>query len=182
MPLQAPTPAEHLLTLLAGAILLAWFLASVIHQLRFPWWSRFARYDLFNLLPRWSFFAPNPGRYDFHVVYRDWVAEEPGPWLQLAPPDVDTRWRWLWNPPRYPSKAISDLVSGLQRARQSSDGEPWMVMLSSSYISLLHVVMAQPPACRETSHRQFAVVRTQGFGSARRLEIAFASERHRAPT
>jgi hypothetical protein len=181
MPLHATNSlAEQLWTLLVGSILVVWFIASAIHQFRFPWWSRISRFDALNLLPRWSFFAPNPGRHDFHVVYRDWVDDQPGPWMQLAATNVDTRWRWLWNPSRYTNKAISDLANGLYQARQLSAEEPWTVMLSSSYISLLHMVMAQPPTTLETYRRQFAIVRTHGFGTGRQLEIAFASEVHRA--
>ena len=174
------SPAEQLWTLVVGSILVTWFLASVIHQFRFHWWSRIARFDAFNLLPRWTFFAPNPGRHDFHVVYREWVDDKHKPWMELAATNVDTRWRWLWNPSRYPNKAISDLANGLYRALQLSGDEPWTVMLSSSYISLLSVVMAQSPTNLKANRRQFAIVRTHGFGRGRQLEIAFASEVHRA--
>ncbi len=172
--------AEQLWTLLVCLILAAWLLASAIHQCRFRWWSRVTRFDVFNLLPRWSFFAPNPGRHDFHVVYRDWIDEENGPWTEFAATTLETRSRWLWNPSRYPNKAISDLTNGLYRALQSNDGEPRAVLLSSSYISLLHVVMAQPSVILKANRRQFAILRTHDFGSNRQIEVAFVSEVHRA--
>jgi hypothetical protein len=173
------TLAEQLWTILVSLILIAWFIASVIHQFRFRWWSRVSRFDAFSLLPRWSFFAPNPGRHDFHVVYRDFVDDEHGPWVELVVSTVDTRYRWLWNPSRYPYKAISDLTNGLHYELQSSNAEMQMVMLSSSYIGLLNVVIAQPPIGVKASHRQFAIFRTHGFRSDRQIEVAFVSEVHR---
>lgn len=172
--------AEQLWTLLVGLILTTWFLASVIHQCRFRWWSRITHFDVFNLLPRWSFFAPNPGRHDFHVIYRDWIDDDSGPWTEFATTTVETRLRWLWNPTRYPNKAISDLTNGLYLALQLNDVEPRAVLLSSSYISLLHVVMAQPPVILKANRRQFAILRTHDFGSSRKIEVAFVSEVHRA--
>jgi hypothetical protein len=170
---------EQLWTLLGSSILVAWFVASVVHQFRLRWWSRIARFDAFNMLPRWSFFAPNPGRHDLHIVYRDWVDDECGKWTELVVSAVDNRCRWLWNPSRYPRKAISDLTNGLYYELQSSNTEKRMIMLSSSYIGLLNVIMAQPPVGAKFSHRQFAIFKTQGFGSDRQLEVTFVSEVHR---
>ncbi len=97
----------------------------------------------------------------------------------MAATNVNTPWRWLWNPSRYRNKAISDLTNGLYGALQLCRDEPRMVMLSSSYISLLHLVMAQPLTSLEADRREFAIVKTYGFGSSRQLEIAFTSEVHR---
>lgn len=171
---------EGLWTLIVILILTAWFLASIIHQCRFRWWARVSRYDSFNLLPTWSFFAPNPGHHDFHLVYRDWVEGECGPWTEFATTIVETRWRWLWNPSRYPGKALTDLTNGIFRAVQLNVDEPRVVILSSSYLSLLHLVMAQPPASPKVDRRQFAILRTRDFGSKRQIEVAFVSEEHRA--
>jgi hypothetical protein len=162
------------------AILVLFFLASVIHQLRLGAWSRIDRYDAFHLLPRYSFFAPHPARHDTHVVYRDRIKGIDGPWLQLQPSHIDRRWRWVWNPNRYQRKAVSDLANAiLADARQSADC-PRVVLLSSPYVSLLYWVMAQPPSGSGVTHRQFALVGTHGFGDTRQLEVRFLSEVHRS--
>lgn len=54
-----------------GLILMGWLAASILNQFRFSWFQRFRQYDSFSLLPIWSFFAPNPGQSDYHLVFRD---------------------------------------------------------------------------------------------------------------
>src|SRR5215213_561511 len=143
---------ESIWSTVVALFLSVWLLASAVHQLRRRSWERIARWDALNLLPRWSFFAPNPGRHDLHVVYREWLLEEAGPWRQLMPTHANRRWRWCWNPSRYPRKAVSDLANSLQYAERSLEEMPRSVLLSSSYISLLSWVMAQPPSHTNVSH------------------------------
>jgi len=61
-----------------AAILAIWLLLTVLRQLTpESWW----RFDLFSLVPRWTFFAPKPIRHDYLVLYRDTGADgTPGPW------------------------------------------------------------------------------------------------------
>jgi len=170
---------ERFWSLTVGIVLGAWFLASVVHQFRPRWWRRVTRFDPLHLLPIWTFFAPNPGRHDLHVIYRECSGVRCGPWRQLAPPWVDRSWRWIWNPGRYVRKATTDFSNALLDARRTSDDQR-AVLLSAAYISLLHWVMAQPSADPESNHRQFALVVTQGFGEGRELDVQFVSEVHRA--
>ncbi|MFN2136779.1 MAG: hypothetical protein ACK2UK_12545 [Candidatus Promineifilaceae bacterium] len=171
---------ETLYTLLAGILLSTWFCASLVHQFRFKWWNRLASFDRLHLLPRWTFFAPNPGRQDLHLLYRTWEDGQPEAWQELGTSAGDGgRWRWLWNPDRYPTKAISDLVQGLLvNASSCPQDAPHLVIFSGYYLSLLALVMEQRPAC-PGSERQFAIVATQGFGGERPLDLKFLSERHR---
>ena len=161
------------------AVLASFFAASVVHQLRLPGWWRVARYDALHLLPRYSFFAPNPGRHDTHVVFRERRDGHDGPWQQLQPGYVDRRWRWLWNPNRFQRKAVSDLANAVLEIAGRHPGDPRVVLLSSSYVSLLTWVMAQPGDSPVATHRQFALVGTHGFDGDRQLEIRFVSEAHR---
>jgi hypothetical protein len=171
---------EQFWTIIVGLLLGFWWIASVIHQFSFKWWKKFASHDPLNLLPRWTFFAPNPGRNDYHLVYRDWREGQPNHWMELSELKTDLRWRWIWNPPRYPSKAISDLVNGLFGVIQDSVDFPESVMLSSYYIGLLALVMSQPVTAPDVSHRQFAIVATQGFEHDRKLVVKYVAELHRA--
>lgn len=126
---------EQIWTVSVGIVLAVWFLASLIHQFRFAWWRGVTRFDFFHLLPRWTFFAPNPGRHNFHLVFRDWIDGHPGPWVEITVSSDDRRWRWFWHPARYPSKGLSDLVNSLYRSLQSSREVPQALMLSSAYFS-----------------------------------------------
>jgi len=172
---------ESLWTLFVALVLASWILASVVHQFRPRWWSRVIRYDTLNLLPIWTFFAPNPGRDDLFVVYREFDLDGArGPWHQLAVGDVDRRVRWIWQPVRYPRKAVRDLAQGLLQMVHDTGDEPRMVLLSGPYLSLLQWVMAQPDTTAGVTARQFALIATQGCGEGRGLEIRYISEVHRA--
>jgi hypothetical protein len=172
---------ETIWALAAGVLLGTLLAASTLHQLRPRWWNPVARLDALNLLPRWSFFAPNPGRHDLHLVYRDFQAGKRGPWQPIRLDATPSRWRWCWNPARYPRKAMLDLANWLLQAAKTHADQPRAVMLSGPYLGLLSWVMAQPASQTEPrpSHRQFAVIASQGFGAERRIEVRYLSEIHR---
>lgn len=169
---------ESVWTGFVALVLSGWFAASVVHQFRRSWWERVARIDTLNLLPRWRFFAPNPGRHDILLVYRDWIGDEPQPWQEVTAPRSRRRWRWFWNPSRYPRKAVHDLANGLLPLAATA-GESRTLLLTLPYIGLLAFVMSQPVRHPQASQRQFALVRVQGFGSERRIDVPFVSETHR---
>jgi hypothetical protein len=172
-------PVEDWWTAAVAVILVAWLVATVPHQFRFLWWDKVARLDVLNLLPTWTFFAPNPGRHDLHLVYRDWEDGRPLPWRQLEARPVDWRWRWIWNPDRFPRKAVSDLAASLDRQLAVCAGNPAAVTICLPYLSVLQIVMAQPGAARPGALRQFALVASRGFGSRRHLEVRYVSRAHR---
>jgi len=163
---------------IVAVILSLWFGASVIHQFSPNWWCRLVRSDLFGLLPHWSFFAPNPAHEDTHVVYRDLQNGEWCAWIVLTARGNRGRWRWFWNPNRYPRKAANDLINGLRRSGQKLEHSPRSIILSNSYVGLLQWVAAQSRNPGVT-HRQFAIVTSNGFGSERPLDLLFLSESHR---
>jgi hypothetical protein len=171
---------EQLLSLLSVVVLSLWFAASVVHQFRFAAWQRLARIDILNLLPRWTFFAPNPGRTDFHIVFRDFAGDSPGEWRNFLSLPRPNRLRWLWNPDRFVAKAASDAIVALQAAASTKSMSERSVLFSGPYLAILTWVMAPRDKCAAVGKRQFAVVGTQGFGKERRLEVLFVSEAHRA--
>jgi hypothetical protein len=161
-----------------AALLAAWFVGSVFHQFRLKWWRRrIARRDVLGLLPCWSFFAPNPGRHDLHVVYRDRDdASNWGPWVELGAQQDPRWWRAVWNPNRYSHKAVSDLVNSIRGGMNAN--EPVATMLSGAYLAMLNWVMCQPSKV-PTTIRQFAVIGRSGHGARRTLELLYVSEEHR---
>lgn len=176
------TLLENVWTLIVALLLGTWFLASIIHQFRFEWWLRIAHYDVFGFLPSWTFFAPNPGCHDFHLVYRDWNSDKSSSWSEIVvSPSLDLRWRWFWNPYRFPDKAVFDMVRSFRQtiSFHADKEDSRVIMLSGVYIGLLQMVMAQPLIDADSEHRQFAILQTQDFASDRRIEVVFVSEKHR---
>ncbi len=165
-------------TCVAGLLALL-FLASVLHQFEWRRWSWLSAWDPLSVLPRWSFFAPNPGQHDHHVAFRDLVGDEPMAWQALGERGAPSMWRWLWNPARFETKGVSDLTSLLLRsnATEAVQSTPRAIMLSNTYLALLSWAIAQPADSRAT-HRQFALIRTSGFGSDRVLAVDFVSFPH----
>lgn len=171
----------------AGIVLaVGLLLASAAHQLPPVAHSGLVvRADPLRLLPRWSFFAPNPGTRDIHVVLRDVDGEGHGAWRPLDVP-TSRRGRWLWHPDRQVQKAVVDAAGALGVLRASLPAQDAdLLPLTTPYLRLLTWVMAQPHDGRSTG-RQFAVVASHDFGDERPLEVRFVSEVHgfddRTPT
>ncbi|EFC86707.1 hypothetical protein [Parafrankia sp. EUN1f] len=170
--------AEVLATVAVGLVFAGWFAASVLNQFALGWWKRIVRYDLLGLVPRWTFFAPDPAREDVHIVYRDRSGTTRGPWraLTTAPPNP---WvRWIWNPGRFERKASIDLVNGLRSSRQQLKEHPNALILSTPYVGLAGWVARQS---RDSSaaYREFAVLTSMGFPPDQELSVEFASQAHR---
>jgi hypothetical protein len=168
---------EALWTVIVAGVFVAWFAASVVHQFSPAFWRRAVRSDVYGLLPRWTFFAPNPAREDTHVVYRDLTDGRWSEWQALTPAATS---RWLRNPPRYPRKAAIDLANGLRRVTSRYGATPRAILLSNPYIGLLHWVIAQR-ASRGATHRQFAVVLSTvvAVEDEPDMNVLFVSEVHR---
>ena len=167
-------------TIIVGAFLGLWFAASVVHQAPPDWWMRVKRFGHFPLVPRWTFFAPQPGRYDEHLLYRDIAGGVAGPWLQVDSGDFRPVGRCFFNPTRFRQKALFDLVNRLRAGRNEFARfglDARSMQLSSGYMALLAWVAGQPAPVRPCL-RQFAVARTAGHGAGRTLQIQFVSEPH----
>lgn len=168
-------------TWLVGLLLGGWLVASVVNQFSTDWFRRVARWDVLGLLPRWTFFAPNPADEDVHVIYRDLADAERQVWgsgrvLSKAPAPA---WRrWLWNPGRYERKAIIDLANGLRSSRQAVADQPRALCLTTPYVALLDWV-SQQPAESATTHRQFILATSTGFPPEQQLRVEYVSEVHR---
>jgi hypothetical protein len=179
------------LTLEAAAIALTlglWLLLSVANQYR-PFALRIGRYDHFSLLPRWTFFAPNPGMHDVHLLYRECAADldvstpeglngasaKLSPWREMADLCPGHNVLFVWNPQRRVTKTILDIVAVLNRVRQLTDDQN--AQITVEYFLLLHLVMR---GAGDSTQRQFAVVRTHGFGPERQSEVVFLSAFHPA--
>ncbi|WP_090303991.1 hypothetical protein [Natronorubrum texcoconense] len=77
------------------------------------------------LIPNWNFFAPHPGQYDYHLLYRDKLSDgEVTAWTETTElTDTPQRLKWLWNPNLYPSKGLFDAGQELTK-RLATPEEP----------------------------------------------------------
>lgn len=132
----APTPLEWLV----AGILAAGFVITVIVQLPGRWADRLREVDVFGLLPGWNFFAPNPGRVDYHLLFRDELPNGARtPWREI-PLTRDRRWfHAFWNPERRLKKTVFDAAGAI--AVELRAGSP-DVRLSVGYLHLMNFVTA----------------------------------------
>jgi hypothetical protein len=167
--------AEPRLIALA-AVLAVWWAISACNQFQSGAWTlRLRRHVPLGLIPFWTFFAPNPARADSRVIWREEYGHEWEGWRELHFGFAPARSRWLVNPELILNKAVGDLVASLLHARLEEEDRS--ALLSSAYVTLLSIVLAQSrrTGCKSI---QFAIVRTSIDSLTRRVDVAFLSEVH----
>jgi hypothetical protein len=153
-----------------------WFLASVVCQIPTRLARVINRYDLFRLVPRWSFFAPNPGHTDYHILYRDSAAGTPiSAWRELPVPGR-TLLAMFWNPDKRLRKCLVDCTQQIVATAAATRTADHMA-ISIPYLLLLNIVMRQ---CVNpgVASRQFVIAQSYGFHPARKPEVLVRSEFH----
>jgi hypothetical protein len=149
--------------LILGSLFTIWFTLSVVNQFSFQWFDRVLEFDYFSLIPYWTFFAPNPGRTDYHVVYRD-----------KRPDGSTTNWREVvlteprglasvvWNPKKRSKKVLSDVAMSIARIVRANPATEQFVIVSFQYLLILNYLVKSVPSSTSVE-RQFAIVETAGF-------------------
>lgn len=137
----------------------------------------FIRRDYLQLIPRWTFFAPNPGINDYHLVVRAVPkASDYGPWCECTVAADRTRLSFFWNPQKRGKKVLNDAVQSLRQAAKleeiGEDGLPFTI----PYLLLLHAANSTLSPSSAAAI-QFAIIESQGH-SDRELEAAFISHIH----
>lgn len=147
-----------LLDALVGSVLLAWLAVTAVSQIP----GRALR-DPLGLVPRWTFFAPNPGEFDYHLLFRDFDdAELPvTPWREIRAPARRSLLSALWNPEKRYRKGVIDCCQSCVPSR----GRNGTVRTSVPYLALLNVVMAEPRV-HGAHARAFVVVATKSFAAS----------------
>lgn len=165
--------------MLLYGIFVTWFIACVINQFDWKWWSKARLLDCFAILPRWTFFAPKPGTSDIRVVYRDlFEPDGAGAWAELpTAPSRHALLRMFWNPEKLDNKAVYDLVQLLGTEAAGFESHPRAALVSLPYLQLLEPIMQLPRAAGAVA-RQFALVSTQGHVPPRETSVLMVSGPH----
>ncbi|MFC4544005.1 hypothetical protein ACFO5R_18920 [Halosolutus amylolyticus] len=150
-----------------------------------------------TLVPKWNFFSPHPGQYDYHLFYRDRrVDDSVTDWKQIELFDRSGRkTQCIWNPEIYRTKLIFDIVVNLGTnvknenidairlegtERECGDGGLQTIELGSNelsvyYLTLLNYVTERPHSEIDTE-TQFMVM--QHSRAMDRHEPHFVSRFH----
>ncbi|MCO8266560.1 hypothetical protein NKF06_08175 [Haloferax sp. AB510] len=132
-----------------------------------------------SLIPSYRFFAPEPARYDFHLLYRTKTEDERVTDWQHCDEFIDfpSQLHWAWNPQLYDTKAMFDYAQSLYEAvkdekekdndaevtddvstssLQQIDMEDYVV--STPYIALLNYV-SHLPGVSDSKEVQYLIIR-----------------------
>lgn len=162
-----------MLTVVSLALLAALFGLSILAQLNGAATRAVKRYDVFSLLPRWTFFA-RPGSFDNHLMYRDLLPDDSfTSWREILPPEKRTLGKALWNPDQRCRKALADAIDLLVQLRKKDPQQP--VDLMMPYQALLGYVASQPHDPQATA-TQFRILRTSGFLTDDKPRLVFRSD------
>ncbi|WP_405833251.1 MULTISPECIES: hypothetical protein [unclassified Streptomyces] len=165
--------------------LTTWLSVSVAAQFSDKVGDRLPRARALGLIPLWTFFAPQPGMHDMHLLYRDKLPGGSTGEIRSVPITEDRRIRHaVWNPKKFRNKVLWDAIDSLtaQQSSLSRDGRDLRaIMLSSAYLTLIGLAMQMPRPSNAVS-RQFIVGRDKSFGVGADRAVIFVSEFHGFPS
>jgi hypothetical protein len=113
-----------------------------------------------NFLPRWNFFAPTPGTYDYHLLYRNrWGDALVGSWceIEVLPARPIFGLSSFWNPRRHEVKALVDVAGEISASAEELRRNPTSALGTVPYIALLSKVSSSP-RLHEATHTQFLLL------------------------
>jgi hypothetical protein len=125
------------------------------------------------LAPNWNFFSPRPGRWDFHLLYRDRLSDGSlTGWTQLMEfSETTDHPKWLWNTATHRAKFLFDTQQQLTTTFQELDAvqemEPGDLqtvdsqehITTTSYLLLLNYV-TEKPHHEDATQTQFMIMRS----------------------
>lgn len=159
------------------AVLVIWFVVSAVSQLNCKPGHWLKARDFFSLIPNWSFFAPRPGTFDYHLVFRDIGTDgASGRWQELPLADGRTLLGAIWNAPKRSRKVLSDVVRGLVRLAQDKSRKDFSLTLP--YLAILNYVSSLPRTQRP-AETQFMILMSHGFYSSQEPRLVFMSSVHK---
>ena len=170
--------------ILLSALLGLWWLLSAIGQFSDRFMTKASRHDPLTLIPRWTFFAPEPGTSDFRIVVQSrHGGNEISDWEEVRFYDR-ARFRFIFNPRKLIQKSMVDLVQGffqiIGHEIERLGGLRGVSMASTPYIGLAEYVEAHLDNCRTGScEYRFAVLNSEYGVIERENQPVYLSNWHK---
>jgi len=167
-------------------VLGAWIALSVLGQFHARNVETLRQFDVFHLIPTWTFFAPNPGSTDYHIVCRDRSpGETVSSWTEVTLMSTRSLRTFVWNPEKRETKILHDIVTSIvekigrdrERDRPATFTEETL-LLHGSYVLLLSIVLHRITPLPTATHRQFAIVERFGVRSNAPIRPILSSPFH----
>jgi hypothetical protein len=167
--------------ILISAFYLIWLILTCANQPIFRSNKWISRYDIFRLIPMWTFFAPNPGVSDFNLLSRVKLADGTITDFQEIPLRGEKKISMaLFNPDRRLQKALNDHARTIitQIENDVTEQNKENIKLTFSYISVLNYC-TKLPAVANASAIQFIIIETFGYRELEEPRLILNSEFHR---
>ena len=142
----------------------------------------FQSFDIFHLIPQWTFFSPNPGRNDYQLVYH--LKSKPDSWINLTEFKNTPATAFLLNANKLEKKCLIDiavLMKMFERDIIENNESNIKLTLSWPYLCLLkNVSLSVKTNCNlaDKEELQFAIIKNNAFINTDNDELTLMSEWH----
>lgn len=166
---------------LSATIFVVWIVLTLVAQIEWRWKEKLIRWNAFGIIPYYSFFAPFPGRFDYHLVVRILPSEgEVSRWFEVDRFGNRPWYGFLFNPQKRPRKAMFDMVAELLSAARTHPADERLMYVSYPYLAFL--IIAQNFVERESRYfwpraYQYAIIAGCNDNSVE-FELLFCSAMH----
>jgi hypothetical protein len=149
-----------------------WLCLSIVGQFHHERVDALRRRDRLHLLPIWTFFAPSPGRSDYHIISRDRLSSgEITPWRDVLPIPRQRITSAIWNPRKRRVKVVTDAVGAVvdlfvkrEKEGKSKEALQEALVIYAPYLLLVNIVLHGTEHAPDAAAFQFAVVERFAFG------------------
>jgi hypothetical protein len=166
-----------LAAVLLYSIVTLWLVITLLAQ--HPRFQPFINgFNALHIIPRWTFFAPNPGIRDYHLVIRDRCSDgRLTGWRSVPVYSPRPRFGYLWNPQKRSSKIMNDAVQAIKLLLKRENIGTAGIHFTVPYLLLLyyagHATRPEPDGIEF----QIAIIESTGHDK-RELECSFLSSFH----
>lgn len=161
-------------------VFIVWFVVTILCQP--DGWKlaqRIRAFDHLGIIPLWTFFAPNPGKQDYHLLYRDKLHSGVlSDWVEVDLQEERYVYSCFWNPDKRDKKVLSDVVQNLISLHGSPQADHRSLPASLPYLTVLKLVCTQQRIRTESTYRQFMLAGSFGYNSDKAPEFIMLSLFH----
>lgn len=153
-----------------------WLVLIAITQIPSKLSSYIHDIDYFSLIPSWTFFAPEPGVTDYHLLTR--IKLKSGDITPLVVESITNNkiiTNAIWNPKKRKHKVLTDVVQTFARL---SFEFPKNLSLTTPYLLILNYISQIYKIQYKGEQIQFVIAETKGFQLKKEPKIIFMSEFH----
>ncbi|MFT5254471.1 MAG: hypothetical protein ACI87N_003543 [Flavobacteriales bacterium] len=166
-----------------------WLILTVLWQ--FPVFRKKTKFSSFlilnQMIPTWTFFAPNPGIFDTHLLFRDKSENNDlSEWEEICLINKRQFFHFLWNPNKRKMKLIVDAMSELKtiniQGKKDSINQDKLSMsfrISKGYLIILNCIFINPKLDKYSTSRQFSIAESIYINNQRELIPLYISPFHK---